>query len=565
MQSDKYGVQSLVHILAAHGLKYVVISPGSRHAPISLSFYNHPDICHFILPDERAAGYFALGIAQYAQSPVALVCTSGTAAMNYGPAIAEAFYQEVPLLVITADRPPEWVDQGDGQTIRQKGLHDLHTLGAYELNLDATLDDVRRNNNRLINSAWNTANGTPKGPVHLNVPLREPLYGITEFTKMEADTITHVRANLQVNQGELLELSKTIRATERVLVITGMAPPNEDLANALREFAKLPNVLVMTETGSNLTGEHFMPCIDRLIMSLESDDLSALAPDLLITFGTNIVSKKIKAFLRRDLRGEHWHIDPAGRPMDTFKHLKHVIEGEVADVFSGLIGEHPAGAEQAEKTSNYRDHWLSIDRKRSSQLNAVCQEAGWSDLAVFGQVLSALPGGSIVQMGNSSVVRYIQLFDQRSDLTYYGNRGTSGIDGCTATASGMAAVSDELVTLITGDIAFFYDVNGLWHQAKRDQLRILLINNGGGNIFKIIEGPKETNALEEVFEARHALNARHLAAHFGIAYHSASNETELAAKLHQVYTDDHCSILEIHTETIPNESILLDMFRKLRQ
>lgn len=565
MQSDKHGVQSLVHILAAHGLKHVVISPGSRHAPISLSFFNHPEIQHFVVPDERAAGYFALGIAQYTKLPVAVVCTSGTAAMNYGPAIAEAFYQEVPLIVITADRPVEWVDQGDGQTIRQRDLHALHTLASFELDLEASHGDVRRHNERLINAAWNTATGFPQGPVHLNVPLREPLYGIAENTHEEAATISHLRQAPQPERSALIALAQELHKTERVLVITGMMPPNDALNKAIAHLAKLPNVVVMTETGSNLSDQNFIPSIDRLLMSLETEELAELAPDLLLTFGTNIVSKKIKAFIRRDLRGAHWHIDPAGRPLDTFKKLTRVIEGDIAGVIETLSGEHPAGAKQAEIPSNYRDLWLKKDRKLSEALEAICNRIGWSDLKVFHLVLGALPGGSVLQMGNSSVVRYIQLFDKREDLIYYGNRGTSGIDGCTATASGMAAVSSEIVTLITGDIAFLYDINGLWHQANRDTLRIVLVNNGGGNIFKIIEGPKDTNALEEVFEARHSLNAEHLAAHFGIDYISARNEEELAAGLKQTYSGDRCTILEIHTEDIQNESVLLDMFKELRQ
>lgn len=565
MQSDKHGVQSLVRILAAHGLKHVVISPGSRHAPISLSFFNHPDITHFVVPDERAAAYFALGIAQYTGQAVAVVCTSGTAAMNYGPAIAEAFYQEVPLIVITADRPVEWVDQGDGQTIRQRDLHLLHTFGSYELALEDTHSDVRRHNDRLINTAWNTANGIPKGPVHLNVPLREPLYGVVEQTNESASVIEHLRSVAQPESAALAALAHHVHNTPRVLVITGMNPPDEQLQKAVQKLAELPNVLVMTETGSNITGHQFLPCIDRLLMSLEADELAELAPDLLITFGTNIVSKKIKAFIRRDLRGAHWHIDPVGRPLDTFKHLTRVIHGEAASVFEALATEHPAGAKQAENPSNYRDFWLTRDREQATELAEICTRIGWSDLQVFNAILSALPGGSVLQMGNSSVVRYIQLFNQREDLVYYGNRGTSGIDGCTATASGMAAVSDEIVTLITGDIAFLYDINGLWHQADRSKLRIILINNGGGNIFKIIEGPKDTNALEEVFEARHSLDAKHLAAHFGISYFSAQNQDELQIGLEQVYSLNNCSILEIHTANIANESVLLDMFKALRQ
>lgn len=554
--SDKREVQVLATLLAARGLRHVVVSPGSRHAPLSLSFHAHPDIEVFVLPDERAAGYYALGIAQYTRVPVALICTSGTAAMNYGPAIAEAFYQEVPLIAITADRPAEWIDQSDGQTIRQSKLHQLHTLGSFDFIAEAEHPDESRQNERIVNTAWNLANGWVKGPVHINVPLREPLYGLTLEAPVNGRTIRQIAHPSLPSTGEMEELNALLASRRRILVLTGLNPPNTELNGALERFAISTGALVLTETGSNLHSAHFIPCTDRLLMGVNDELLDRFSPDLLITVGSNIVSKKVKAFIRKAKPEEHWHLDPAGRMLDTFGCLTRAIACNPPSFFNALeCGSSP---------SDYGGLFAAIDRALDKEMQLDLPNAPWSDLVVFDRILQKLPENSILQMGNSSVVRYIQLFKQRSDLHYYGNRGTSGIDGCTATASGMASVSEKAVTLISGDIAFLYDVNGLWHSGDRSRLRIIVINNGGGNIFKIIEGPSSTDALETLFEARHSLDARHICAHFGIHYLKAEASAELDEQLTRLFDSTECTLLEVFTRNAPNETVLKDLFKTLK-
>lgn len=557
--SEKREAQLTVDLLARQGMRHAVISPGSRHAPLTLSFHAHPSITCYVVPDERAAAYFALGIAQLTRTAVALVCTSGTAAMNYGPALAEAFYQEVPLIALTADRPKEWVDQGDGQTIRQLGLHRLHTLGSFELHTAASHPDEQRNNERIINAAWNIAHGHVKGPVHVNVPFREPLYGVTQGSASDPTPIHRHLGEPMPTDATFQLLNQRLLSASKVMVIAGMGHPDADLNEALSILHQGFDALIFTETGANLPGDHCMASIDRLLMALDDEATEALIPEILITFGSNIVSKKIKALLRKQFRGEHWHIDPAGRPLDTFNALTDVVQTSPRGFFdrlnAGMVNPKPA---------TYSTKWLQIDRQLAEVYKGILEQTPWSDLSAFKYVLSALPPNSILQMGNSSVVRYIQLFDMRPDLVYYGNRGTSGIDGCTATASGMAAVADKTVTLITGDIAFLYDVNGLWHSGNRDQLRIVLINNGGGNIFKIIDGPSSSDALERYFEARHQHTGAHFARHFGIAYLEAHSEDELATRLQQLYAEQRCALLEIHTEDVPNEDVLKSMFKSLK-
>lgn len=557
MISDKTFIQDLVSIFVQRGLKHVVVSPGSRHAPLSISFFHHPKVKVHVVPDERSSGYFALGIAQHIQTPVGVICTSGTAAANYVSAAAEAFYQEVPLIFMTADRPEEWVDQGDGQTIRQKGILGHHILGSYQLQQDVEHPDVRWYNQRSLNEAWNIANGIPRGPVHLNVPLREPLYGFVEpIADIEHLTLqTRPEITLPADQAKLLK--SKFQHQRKVLLITGQHHPDQQLQEAVASFARLENVVVLTETTSNTVQGEVIASIDRLIMTFDEEDRNAFMPELLITFGSSIISKKIKALLRTAPHLTHWHIDPCGRTVDTFQRLGLIIQAEIAQTLAVLS--------EVVVESDYHDRWVEKDRELGSAFPKIAEELGWSDLLVFRHVLNRIPLNSILQMGNSSVVRYIQLFNPRTDISYFGNRGTSGIDGCTSTASGMASVSDKIVTLITGDIAFFYDLNGLWHNSNRQHLRIILINNGGGNIFKIIDGPSASDALEDVFEAAHEKDASHLAAHHSLNYLSASNEDQLMKGLEELYRSEQSGLLEVMTRGISNESILKESFKISKQ
>ncbi|WP_306642432.1 2-succinyl-5-enolpyruvyl-6-hydroxy-3-cyclohexene-1-carboxylic-acid synthase [Sanyastnella coralliicola] len=554
MISDKPVIQDLIGIVSAHGIQHVVISPGSRHAPVSLSFYHHPEISCHIIPDERAAGYFALGLAQELQQAVGIVCTSGTAAANYGPAMAEAHYQDLPLVFMSTDRPEEWVDQGDGQTIRQQGLLDLHARKSIQLRQDDDHADVKWHNQRMINEAMLTALGRVRGPVHINIPLREPLYELVEFPDSQPNVIQRKPSEAHLTESQKIQLKEQLAGFQKIMIITGHHLPNPDLTKAVAAIANRENVVVLTETTSNCTQGEVISCIDRLLMTLENGEHDGFAPDLLVTFGSQIISKKIKAFLRQTPLKGHWHIDEDGRIMDTFKQLSEVLSCGPSEFFRVL-----ASAESV--TSDYHAKWYDRHVKLEAIQQSIAEESGWSDLQVFKDVLPALPQDSILQMGNSSVVRYIQLFEQRSDILYYGNRGTSGIDGCTSTAAGMAVATDKVVTLISGDISFLYDVNGLWHQQDISNLKIVLINNGGGNIFRIIDGPSSTAALEEVFETRHAQDASHLAKHFGIEYISASDRTELKQGIESLYASEQCAILEVFTRDVASDEVLKQAFR----
>jgi 2-succinyl-5-enolpyruvyl-6-hydroxy-3-cyclohexene-1-carboxylate synthase len=559
MLSNKKSVRDLIELLAQAGVKHVVISPGSRNAPLTYSFAGDKRFkCHSIV-DERAAGYFALGIAQQLKSPVAVVCTSGTAAYNYGPAVAEAFYQRIPLVVITADRPEEWINQGDGQTIMQTNLFGKHVKSSIQIKEDDGQGNTGWHNQRLISEALDSGRYPVSGPIHINVPLAESLYEEYQGAKGDSDArlIRRGRTSARLEKSELQHFVSKLNECTKILVLVGMGERNPDFQSQLEKFASYPAVTVLTETTSNLHSKNFIGCIDRLIMSFDDEDHSDFRPDLLITLGSHIISKKIKALLRSYDIQEHWHVDPDPQMIDTYTCLSVGVRCAPGAFFKQLNAVYEG------VPSNYHQKWLLRDNEHQKTHNEYIDQVSFSDFQVVGRVLRKVPPGSNLQMGNSSVVRYIQLFDAKDNIQYSGNRGTSGIDGCTSTASGAATASQTPTTLISGDIAFFYDSNALWNENLPRWLKIIVINNGGGGIFRIIDGPASTPVLEKFFETKHHLRAKNLAAMYGLNYFHAENLAELDQGLENLYRSDKCGILEVITPRIENDKVLKDYFKTL--
>src|SRR5690606_32097506 len=306
--------QSLIEIFRQKNIQHIVISPGSRNAPLTIGFASHPDFTCYSIADERSAGFFALGIAQQIQKPVAVVCTSGSALLNYYPALAEAFYSQIPFVVVSADRPLSKIDIGDGQTIRQQNVFENHSL--YNANLN---EEQSEENDRKICEALDISL-LKKGPVHINVPFEEPLYETTDIPNFTNDenTANFTNGTNVTNSSDLLY--SLYSQYQKKLILVGTNYPHEIDSEIIEKLANDPSVVVMTESTSNLHHEKFVNKIDVLITSFSEEDFKALQPDLLITFGGMIVSKRIKAFLRKYKPEQHWHIDTL-RAYDTFGSL----------------------------------------------------------------------------------------------------------------------------------------------------------------------------------------------------------------------------------------------------
>ena len=342
------------------------------------------------------------------------------------------------------------------------------------------------------------------------------------------------------------------------MVLAGQMQADNAMLKAIALFGKRSNVAIFTEAHSNLADGDFVTTIDRFLAGLDEEKKAYLQPELLITVGHNIISRKIKALLRK-ANLKHWHVDISGEGLDTLKKLNKVIPLTPTEFFENMnvgIDSSP---------SDYRDIVLRWNETTSIAANEFMTNAAWSDLQAFHIIQSKLPVGSDIQMGNSSAVRYILLNDARSDLRYFGNRGVAGIDGCTSTAIGAVHTSGKLTTLISGDVAFFYDSNACWNNLSKTNLRIIVINNGGGGIFRIIDGPDaDSSAMETFFETAHNRSAAGLAAMYNIPFQQAQNPQSLSDGLTWLYAQSSCSILEVNTPRLNNSAILKHYFEFIR-
>ncbi|WP_411030935.1 2-succinyl-5-enolpyruvyl-6-hydroxy-3-cyclohexene-1-carboxylic-acid synthase [Spongiimicrobium sp. 3-5] len=562
------------------GIKNIVISPGSRNAPLIIGFSEDPFFNCYSIVDERCAAFFALGIAQQQQQAVAVVCTSGSALLNYYPAVAEAFYSDVPLVVISADRPSYKIDIGDGQTIRQDHVFERHigysanlkqdishatqTIGKFAEDLiDETISiqknqqDIQAYNDQELHKALQLTL-SERTPVHINVPMEEPLYD-----KLSSPSIAPALFPEDTTPEDMPVISNEFvdiwNKSKKKMVLVGANYPNTISQHFLDVLGSDTSVLVFTETTSNLHHPNFFPSIDGIIAPLEKSNntqqlFSELQPDVLLTFGGLIVSKKIKSFLRKFKPEHHWHVGNK-KANDTFFCLSHHFKTDTNRFFEGFL------ARTITTDSNYYKTWASIRDayvlKRAKYLDTI----PFTDMLAFHHMLARIPRGYQLQLANSSAVRYTQLFDLDPSLRVFCNRGTSGIDGSTSTAVGASVHSESPTIFITGDLSFYYDSNALWNQYIRPDFRIILINNNGGGIFRILPGKEETQNFESFFETTHQYSAQDLCKMHGFDYNRVGDTNGLKDALSHFYEkSERPKLLEIDTPRLINDKILLDYF-----
>jgi len=562
MTKGKEQISLLANLMLEKGIKHVVVSPGSRNAPIIILFAQHSGLDLISVADERSAGFFALGIAIKTRKPVALLCTSGSAALNYAPAIAEAYYQKVPLLVLTADRPQEWIDQADGQTVRQVNVFANYIRKSFHLPSAVETTEARWYANRIINEAIDRCLYPANGPVHLNLPLAEPLYNIDLQANISGKKIISIASvEKKLPEKAIVQLAQEWNNSPAKLILVGQLPLNNHLNDALTKLADDPSVCVLTETNSNLHNSLFFGCIDRVIDGMSVSEIQKFRPEILLSIGGAVVSKKIKSLLRQMKPIEHWHVcdDPEDFYTDTYQSLSLTIP-LTSEEFAMQLAGH-----STPKKSNFRQLWAERDFIRKTLHQKYVESLEFCDMQVYDLLFRDIPAGSDIHLANSTPVRYAQLFDQNLKHRFFANRGTSGIDGCVSTAAGSAYVSENPVTVITGDIGFFYDSNALWNSNLKPDLRIILINNGGGNIFRILDGPSDYPQLEPFIETAHQYTAKGLAASFGLNYFKANDKSSLEKILGDFYDyrQQKPAILEIITPNILSAKALKEYFKFL--
>ncbi len=556
MTSDKKTISLLADIFVKKGLREIVLSPGSRNAPIIISFTQHSDIEAVSVVDEHSAAFFALGMAQQKQRAVALACTSGSAVLNYASAIAEAYYQKIPLLILTADRPLHLIDVGDGQTIRQENVFANYIKKSYSLPLEITSETEKEEAILLINEAIDQTQFPEQGPVHINIPFDEPLYGLTG--KPETGNVLDTFGKQPpVDENTRQKFLQHWHKSRKTLILAGQGEPSEKLNTILQHLSEFQQVAVMTETTSNLHSPAFIDEIDNLITEIPEEEMADFQPEMLITIGTSIVSKKIKKLLRKYPAKNHWHISPSAEKRDTYFCLTGVIRANAVDFLT------QEKENLMENSGKYRAFWQRHKERVLQKSAAFLIKTGWCDLKVFEFLLREIPANSFLHLGNSTPIRYVQLFGSLPKFHYFSNRGVSGIDGQVSTAAGAAFVTkDKINTIITGDLGFFYDSNALMNQNLTPNLKIIVINNGGGDIFRFIPGSDTSTRRETFFATAHHWKAEMLAKTFNLRYFKAEDEIELISKLPDFYRENECTaLLEIFTTTAENAQVLKDYFR----
>ena len=554
MFTDKKNILQLAALLRAHGVKKIVLCPGSRNIPIVQTLANIPDFTCYPVTDERSAGFFALGLALHGGSPAAVCCTSGTALLNIHPAVAEAFYQQVPLVVISADRPEAWIGQMDGQTLPQPGV--FGKLVKKSVNLpDVKNEEDEWYCNRLINEALLELNHHGKGPVHINVPVSEPFFLLPVNELPEARVITRYQG-LSVYDKDYQPLIERLNKYQRRMVIVGQM-------NLIYLFDKKYTKMLykhfawFTENISNRTIPGLpIKNIEPLLCSMDFDELEKMRPELLITYGGHIISKRLKKFLRRHPPVEHWHISADGEVVDLYGSLTTVIEMDPFEFLEKI----------APMMENRAPEYPRIWENKSKAIPKA--EFPYSEMSAIGKVINHLPETCSLHLANSSVVRYAQFFDIPTGVEILSNRGTNGIEGSLSTAIGYATASEKLNFIFIGDLSFFYDMNALWNNNYGSNIRILLLNNSGGEIFHALPGLELHENARRFVTATHVSSGRAWAEDRGFEYLSAHRAEELdtaVTKLTDPNITDRPMLLEVFTEKDSDVEMLKNYYRNLKQ
>lgn len=540
MQHNQH-IPELGVLFERYGIRHVIICPGSRNAPLIQLFTSSPAFSCYSVVDERSAGYVALGMARQLQAPVAVVTTSGTAVLNLSPAVAEAYHQQIPLIVLTADRPLEKISRFNNQVTEQRALFFNHSVGFYEFSTE-----VRREEDllralaacgKLVGEAINR-----RGPVHINMTLTEPLYESLPPSLM----LPAERSGEDAPEQEEAASFGPVDPRSRIMVLAGTGVYDKRTGELLEELSKSLNLVVIAENLANLPSELFISCPELILAGAGEEEKAALAPDLVIAFGGQVVSKRLKLFLQE------------GRTPEVIE-----WEGDPLPLLLSLAGS--VESEQESGDPRYPDAWKKIESRVTGRALSFLEKAPFSNLTVMHTVLSGIPAGTVVHLGNSAPVRYSQLLPARAGLRYFANRGTSGIDGVLSTAVGAAMVSDAGHLLVLGDLSFVYDSNALWNKAFPDNLNIVVINDGGGGIFRLLDGPGRMAFFEEFSVTHHPVSLELLSQSFGRNFLRARNMAELTRMMDGMFqSGPGGTILEADTTESEN-SLIFKQFFSLNQ
>lgn len=556
--TDKPACNILADLLAAHSVNRAVVSPGSRNAPLIVALTRHPEIEVSTVIDERSAAFIALGMALQSGKPVALACTSGTALLNYLPAVAEAYYRAVPLIVVSADRPLEWIDQDDSQTLWQPGALGPLAKRTYDIPANLSYPDAIWSANRMINDALLEAVSRRPGPVHINLRLDAPLSGLADRIIGSERVIRAISPADELPTRQVRQLGQQIGPHRKVMVIVGFHTPDSNLNRALSKLARVPNVTVLTETLANLHSPLFVDRIDTVLTWLSQSEKERMRPDVVITIGGALVSRHIKEYIRSLGNVEHWAVGHSHTTIDCFRHLTLRIELQAA-VFMRQLAS--AMQPYASGASQFARQWRNALVRSVAAHQAFIERAQWTDLKAFDAIIPRIPRTWNVHLSNGTCVRYAQLMDcsrlHRCDC----NRGVSGIDGCTSTALGASAIYSGTTLLITGDMSLQYDLAALSSALMSPKFKIIVICNGGGGIFRFIGSTSGLEELTSHFTGPIRLPLPELCQGYGIKLFEVHSEQTMQSRFAEFEEESEApAMLAVYTPAEASAQILKEYF-----
>lgn len=552
MYTELKSYQIIIALLKEYGIRHLVLSAGSRNVPFVHSVEEDPYFTCYSVVDERSAGYFALGLSQELGEPVVISCTSSTATCNYWPPVAEAFYQDVPLVVLTSDRNPAMLGQWEDQMIDQVGMYDRHVRKSVNLPIINDADDAHFCE-RLVNEALLELDHHGTGPVHINVPMKA--YN-NSFNVKELPKVTRIRRVEACQADEWAACAAKLSRVRRVLVVAGQQSScSAELAGALKNFAASYEVAIAAEYMANIPRERtFNPTLCMEYRYITPKKFSEFVPDVVISFGGNMTAG-LKDMLRKFAGSyEHWSIREDGSVCDMFRSLTTVFECAPVEFFSRM-----ASASTCKPDGGY------LASLKAYGASATVPELPYSNMAAIRKVVERVPEGSILHLAINSAIRLTNFFELQPDVKVYANIGTHGIDGCLSSLLGQAAASGKPSYLVIGDLAFFYDMNALRIRHVTDKVRILLLNNEGGEEFYFNQVWKD-EASDLHTCARHHTKAEGWVRECGFRYLSAHNPEELDAAVEEFFDDgaEGPVLLEVFSEMRADSKLVYDVFDMTR-
>lgn len=562
--SDKNYCRILLDVLEAGGVKDVVASPGSRNAPLLISCSYRQNLSTRVITDERTAAFVALGMAMVSRKPVVLICTSGTALYNYAPAIAEAFYQKVPLILISADRPFHWIDQNDSQTLVQPGALEKIVRKSFDIPVESSDSEMDWYVARIANETLNICRDSHcAGPVHINIQFNAPLSNTNEDIRSTPTLVEIITPPSRFSPTQMSEITSRLLG-KKILVVAGFMPPDDELNSWISLFSELPGVKLLCETISNLHINGNQYAIDTVLAGLTRDQKKELRPDIVISIGGALVSRMLKEFIR-EMKPEVWTLADTYHGIDCFKALSLHIDIRPAAFFKAvtltLKKKYKKDPEATQLTQPYTSSWAKAEEAQLDIRNKFIDQSDWSELKAFKYILQDIPRNFNLFLSNGTCVRYAQLFTTHVPHASYSNRGVSGIEGTNATAAGCAISYNGPTLLITGDMSFAYAPGIMGIDNLPPDFKIIVINNRGGGIFRFISPTRYIEHRDRFFCANPHVPVRGLAECYGWKYFRVESEEAVIVTFKEFLEYSGNAVLEIFSDEEYSASLLRKYMR----